>query len=87
MADNYKITFSRSAKRELGSLDNRLIQRIIIRIESLASNPRPDGCRKIRGGSNLWRIRAGDYRIIYSVDDNLQTIDIVAVRHRREAYR
>ena len=85
MAD-YSITFARSARKELEALPNSLIIRIFLKIDALSIEPRPSGCRKLQGLTNLWRIRIGDYRVIYSIDDNTETIDIVAVRHRREAY-
>ena len=85
MAD-YSITFARSARKELEALPNSLIQRIFPKIEALTIAPRPSGCRKLQGFENLWRVRIGDYRVIYSVDDNLRIVDIVAVRHRRQAY-
>ncbi len=86
MAD-YSITFARSARKELEALPNSLIKRIFTKIEALADEPRPNRCRKLQGFKNLWRIRIGDYRVIYSIDDSLETVDIVAIRHRREAYR
>ncbi len=85
MAD-YSITFARSARKELEDLPNSLIKRIFTKIESLADEPRPVRCRKLQGFSNLWRIRIGDYRVIYSIDDSAETVDIIAIRHRREAY-
>jgi mRNA interferase RelE/StbE len=83
---NYSITFARSARKELEALPNPLIKRIFTKIESLADEPRPNRCRKLQGFKDLWRIRIGDYRVIYSIDDSLETVDIVAIRHRREAY-
>jgi mRNA interferase RelE/StbE len=62
-------------------------QRIISRIEALASSPRPPGCVKLRGADNLWRIRVGDYREIYSIDEGAHIVDISTVRHRSDAYR
>jgi mRNA interferase RelE/StbE len=53
----------------------------------LAADPRPRGSKKIKGGRNLWRIRIGDYRVVYTVDDPDAIVDVVAVRHRRDAYR
>ncbi|HEX9962232.1 MAG TPA: type II toxin-antitoxin system RelE/ParE family toxin [Pyrinomonadaceae bacterium] len=85
MAD-YSVTFARSARKELEALSNSLIIRIFSKIEALSIEPRPDGCRKLQGFTNLWRIRIGDYRVVYSIDDNNETIDIIAVRHRRKAY-
>jgi mRNA interferase RelE/StbE len=85
MAD-YSVTFSRSAQKELEALSNPLIQKIFSKIESLSNNPRPPGCAKLQGFSNLWRIRIGDYRVVYSIDDISKTIDITRIRHRREVY-
>ncbi|QTA90635.1 type II toxin-antitoxin system RelE family toxin [Desulfonema magnum] len=85
--DDYTITFARSARKELENLDSASVGNIFSRIEKLAEVPRPRGCSKIQGRKNLWRIREGKYRIIYSVDDKKRLIDIIAIRHRREAYR
>ena len=85
MAD-YSISFSRSARKELEALPAPLVQRIFSKIESLAKSPRPVGCRKLRGSDILWRIRIGDYRVIYSITDHELFIDIIAVRHRSQAY-
>jgi mRNA interferase RelE/StbE len=86
MAD-YSIVFARSARKELESLPARLVQRIFPTIEELAKEPRPRGCRKLTTEKNLWRIRVGDYRVIYAIDDDKQAIDIIAVRHRSKAYQ
>lgn len=86
MAD-YSITFARSARKELEKLPPSAARRIIGHIEVLTKIPRPSGAVKLQGGKNLWRIRIGDYRVIYSIDDSVRVIDISAVRHRRDAYR
>ena len=83
----YAIGFARSARKQLQVLDQALALRIVGRIESLAVTPRPMGCVKLEGGAGLWRIRVGDYRVIYEIDDDRCRIDVSAVRHRREAYR
>ena len=83
---NYAITFARSARKELETLSNSLVNRIFSKIESLGESPRPVGCRKLQGSHDLWRIRIGDYRVIYSIDDSKRNVDIVAVRHRSQAY-
>jgi mRNA interferase RelE/StbE len=85
MAD-YSITFARSARKELESLNAPLVQRIFTKIEALAKEPRPKGWRKLRGAKNLWRIRVGDYRVIYAINDDRNVVDIVTVRHRSAAY-
>lgn len=83
---DYTITFARSARKELEILDIPHVQRIFPRIEALANDPRPDNCLKLRGEKNLWRIRIGDYRVIYAIYDDRLLIDIIAVRHRQSAY-
>ena len=82
----YSITFARSARRELESLSNILIARILPKIEAPASDPRPHGCRKLRGSQELWRIRVDDYRVIYSIQEKQITVDVIGVCHRSEAY-
>lgn len=60
--------------------------RIIVAVEALADEPRPQGCRKLVGSDDLYRIRVGDYRVIYSVDDRLLVVGVERVRHRKEVY-
>lgn len=86
MAD-YTVVFARSARKELESLPEPFSSRILARIESLAVTPRPSGVRKMEGAGDLWRLRVGDYRVIYEIDDRRRLIDISAVRHRKNAYR
>ena len=83
----YLITFARSARKELEALDGKLVNRIFPKIENLSIEPRPAGCRKLVGNKHLWRLRVGDYRIVYSIDDDNNLVDIIAVRDRKEAYK
>ena len=85
--DDYSVTFARSARKELERLSSQEVGRIFAKIETLVKDPRPKGCRKLVGESNLWRIRVGNYRVIYSIDDRNKTVDIVQVRHRSDVYR
>jgi mRNA interferase RelE/StbE len=82
----YKVVFARSARRELEGLEASVARRIIARIETLTTNPRPPGCVKLQGAADLWRIRIGDYRLVYSIDDDASLVDIRVVRHRRDVY-
>jgi len=75
-----------SAARELESLPKRDLHRGVARIRRLAKNPRPTGAEKL-AGDDRYRIRHGNYRIIYSIQDNELTVWIVMVGHRREIYR
>lgn len=83
----YAITFAQSARRELERLPGNVVKRVFLHIENLALNPRPPGCRKIEGAVRLWRVRVGDYRVVYEISDEERVVDVIAVRHRSQAYR
>jgi mRNA interferase RelE/StbE len=83
----YEVLIERTAEHDLKSLPPQLFQRLIPHIRSLANNPRPSGCHKLAGSRSDWRIRIGDYRVIYEVDDRRKCVRIFRVRHRREVYR
>ncbi|PYL80336.1 MAG: plasmid stabilization protein [Verrucomicrobia bacterium] len=83
----FEILLERGAERDLRRLPKSIHDRIVRAINALSRNPRPPGCRKLSGSENDWRIRVGDYRIIYEVADADQVIRINRVRHRREIYR
>ena len=85
--DECQILFARSARKELEKLPAGEVSRIFPKIEALANTPRPEGCRKLVGESDLWRIRVGQYHVIYSINDKNRIIDVISVRHRSEAYR
>jgi mRNA interferase RelE/StbE len=84
--ESYKLEVKRSATKEIGDLRKADCQRVIARIQQLASNPRPHGCEKI-SGAEKYRIRQGDYRILYEIDDSAKLLTIVKVGNRREVYR
>jgi mRNA interferase RelE/StbE len=85
MAD-FTISLARAARKDLERLHATIVNRIFPKIEALAKNPRPSGCLKLKGSGDLWRVRVGDYRILYSISDAEEAVDIIAIRHRREAY-
>ena len=82
----YSIFFKESVRKDLDSIPKNDLQRIIERIGSLAEQPRPVGCEKI-SGQEKYRLRQGNCRIIYSIQDTQLTIWVVKVGHRREVYR
>ena len=82
-----EVLIERTAERDLKSLPTNLFDRIVPRIKALAVIPRPSGCHKLAGSKNAWRIRIGDYRVVYEIDDARQRVRIFRVRHRREVYR
>ncbi|HXB70649.1 MAG TPA: type II toxin-antitoxin system RelE/ParE family toxin [Candidatus Acidoferrales bacterium] len=63
-----------------------MIARIVPRLDGLASNPRLSGCKKLRGGDDEWRIRVGDYRVVYTIDDTKLLVEVTRIRHRSEVY-
>ena len=83
----HEVYLERSAENDLKRLPASIFHRIISQIKSLAENPRLSGCHKITGSKNDWRIRIGDYRIIYEIDEKAKAVRIMRVRHRREVYR
>ena len=84
---SYTIEFTASATCELKALERAIQRRIATHIDSLASNPFPAGSKKLQGESDLYRIRVGDYRVLYRVDGKRVTVLIVKIGHRREVYR
>ena len=84
---SYRVEFRGSAERELHRIDPQMLPRIIAAIRGLAEQPRPPETRKLAGSKQAYRIRVGDYRVVYTVDDQEKTVSIDRVRHRREAYR
>ena len=85
--DSFEIVWRNSAHHDLGNLDRQLIPRIVQAVDLLESEPFPAQCRKLRGSDRDYRIRVGDYRVIYQVDTGNRVITICHVRHRSEAYR
>lgn len=84
---SYAVILSRPARKDLQRLQPAVMRRIFVKIEQLAQQPRPAGCRKLHNEEKAWRIRIGDFRVLYEIDDTKKIVDVVAVRHRREAYR
>ena len=82
----YSVELKVSARKELERLSAKLIQRIFPKLEGLASEPRPAGCKKLKGGQREWRIRVGDYRVVYTVDDEKLLVSVMRIRHRSEVY-
>ena len=82
----YGIFTLRRAQRELAQLPQEAYERVRDAIRGLAQNPRPEGCVKLVGREG-WRIRAGDYRVIYEIDDKQNAVTVLHVGHRHDIYR
>jgi mRNA interferase RelE/StbE len=83
---SYDILIRRRAQKELAQLSRDDYERAKESIGNLSDNPRPPGCKKLTGRDG-WRIRAGDYRVIYEIDDAGQTVTVLHVGHRRDIYK
>ncbi len=82
----YRVTISRSAEKELKHIHGVWAQKIYKAIDGLSVQPRPPSCKKLKGAKHLWRIRVGDYRVIYAIDDMVRIVAVETVAHRKEAY-
>ena len=83
---SHALAFKPSAEKELRKLSRDVIPRIVAAIQALAEQPRPHGCVKM-SHSESWRVRVGDYRVIYDIDDRMKQVVVLHVGHRREVYR
>ena len=87
MQGSYHVSLPRRVLRGLQRLPRQDVERLWRAVRLLQANPFPPGCAKLRGSDDLWRVRVGDYRIIYQVNTTNRTVNIAAIRHRREAYQ
>ena len=83
----YRVEFTARAARELSALAPGDQRRIAKKIDSLATTPRPAGCRKLAGPDDFYRVRVGDYRVIYAIEDRRLLVLVVRIGHRRDVYR
>lgn len=82
----YRVVVSKTAFKELYNLPADAVNRIVPAIKKLGEDPRPAGCKKLKGPQDNWRIRIGDYRVIYSIDDVIRIVDVRGVGHRKDVY-
>ena len=82
----YEVRFSPRAQRDLRSLTAQAVQRLLPRIEALASEPRPQGAKKLSGDKNVWRILIGNYRAVYTVDDGILVVYVRRIGDRKDIY-
>jgi len=84
---DYNIEFVTSAAKEFRSLPTSIKERIAVAVDALGQLPRPTGVKKLKGPDDLYRIKIGEYRVVYEIDDPKKLIRVTKVRHRSEAYR
>ncbi len=83
---DYSVQIKPSARKELERLPNTVLARVVRKMDSLRSQPRLTGCKKLKGYKDLWRVRVGDWRVVYIIDDAEKLVSVTRVAHRREAY-
>ena len=83
---SYELVFKKKVAKDLRSFPRQDVRRILSRIRSLVQNPRPVGCEKL-SGRELYRVRQGDYRIVYTIEDQQLIVQIIKIAHRRDVYR
>jgi len=83
----YRVELSPAARRDVQGVDSVHRNRIFAALIKLEGDPRPRGSKKLQGGGELWRVRVGDYRIVYEIQDSLLAVLVARVGHRRDVYR
>ncbi|MEH2177316.1 type II toxin-antitoxin system RelE family toxin [Nostoc sp.] len=84
---SYEVKFSRGAKKQFRKLPIDVQQRIQTKINDLAIEPRPNGVKKLQADDNSYRIRVGDYRVVYEIDDDVLIVTVIKIGHRSEIYK
>lgn len=84
---SYEVVWKSSARKETRKLPSDVLRRVLAAVGKLTSDPRPPGVRKLRGAERTYRLRVGDYRVVYSIYEARLVIEVVRVAHRREVYR
>jgi mRNA interferase RelE/StbE len=83
---SYAVELKPSARKEAEALPNTILARVVRKLEAVADEPRPAGCVKLKGYKDYWRIRIGDWRVIYIIDDVARVVSVTRIAHRREVY-
>jgi mRNA interferase RelE/StbE len=83
---SYSVEVKPPARKELEALPDNVLARVLQKMDSLRSAPRPAGCKKLKGYKDQWRVRVGDWRVVYIIDDAAKLISITRIAHRGEVY-
>jgi len=84
---SYRVELTRSAEKDLRRIDRSQTGDIYSALERLGQEPRPHGYRKLAGADRSYRIRIGDYRVVYEIEDNVLVVLVIRIAHRKDAYR
>lgn len=83
----YELIIKPAVEKQMDRLPAKVRQRVVGALEELRDNPRPSGCVKLQGEDDLWRIRVGQYRVVYTIQDDALIVLVVRVAHRKDIYR
>jgi mRNA interferase RelE/StbE len=83
---DYRVELKSSALKELEALPDIVLARLVRKMDALGDAPRPAGCKKLKGYRDQWRIRVGDWRVVYIIDDAAKLVSVTRIAHRREVY-
>lgn len=84
---SYQVILKPTAEKQLNRLPKSIQSRIVEKLSALQENPRLSGSSKLTGATSVWRVRVGDYRIVYEIHDDRQNVFVTIIAHRREVYR
>jgi mRNA interferase RelE/StbE len=84
---DYSVLVKPSARKEMEALPDNVLARVLQKAEMLGAAPRPAGCRKLKGYKDQWRVRVGDWRVVYIIDDAARLVSITRIAHRRDVYK
>jgi mRNA interferase RelE/StbE len=82
----YTVEVKPAARKELEALPDNVLARVVRKLEALGDTPRPVGCKKLKGYKDQWRVRAGDWRVVYVIDDAAKLISVTRIAHRSAVY-
>ncbi len=84
--NSYAVEVKPTARKELDGLPDHVLSRVVRKLESLGHTPRPAGCTKLKGYKDQWRVRVGDWRVVYIIDNAAGLVSVTRIAHRREVY-
>jgi mRNA interferase RelE/StbE len=85
---SYRISIRKQALKELENLPLKESRKVAAAIDELSQNPRPDGCKKLKGEHEfIWRIRVGDYRVLYKIEDEIKVVEVGKISDRKDVYK
>ena len=84
--NSYAVEVKPPARKELEALPDNVLARVVRKLDSLSHAPRPAGCKKLKGYQDQWRVRVGDWRVVYIIDDAAKQVSVTRIAHRSEVY-